>query len=239
MQYRLRILWLIGLLLAGMIAPAQPAGLYHIAKPVHLQSPAEMNRVERYLASLDENTLIEGSMYLDDEFAPGRLQLSNSLQVNDCFFRYNIFRDEIEFLAPDGDTMVLQYPARVKELKIGRKHYAWVSYIHKKQENCGYMEILNTGSIRLLKRTHALFEPSNPPYTALHIGNKYDRFVRVETYYLQKDNQPAIKLRRTVNGLKKLFPDQADFIHAYCRRNGLHPRNDHDLLALIKALQNK
>lgn len=237
MLVRLRIFCLLNCLLAIMAVVAQPAGLYHIAVPVHLKNQTGLNRVERYLASLDEDALIEGSMYLDDEFAPGRLQLGNNQYVNDCFFRYNMFRDEMEFVTPEGDTLVLQYPAGVKELKIGRKHYAWVCFIHKKNEIRGYMEVLNTGRIRLLKRTHALFEPSNPPYTALHIGNKYDRFVKVETWYIQHENQPAVKLRRTVSGLKKCFPAQSEFIHAYCRTNGLNLRNDHHLLALLKALQ--
>lgn len=210
---------------------AQPGCFYFLQKPDSGVVPA--NRVERYLALLDEKTPIEGSMYLDNEFAPANLILKNQQVLTNIFVRYNVFRDQMELIR-DNDTAWITRPEEVRLLTIGRDQFRWLPFVGRDTLVQGYFEVVSEGFYRLLVRHVALFEPANPPYTALHIGNEYDRFLPMEFLYIQAGDEPAVKLKRSSAFLQKMFGDQWPAAREFIKTAGLRLRKRSDAEQLIR-----
>lgn len=221
----------LALLFSSFPALAQPPDFYFIRKN---DSTIRINsRIERYLGLLDENTIIEGSMYLNDDFAPGMILLRNHRLVDNLFIRYNVFRDQMEMVVKN-DTVILAHPSETRWLGIGRNRYCWLPYSKKDTVAHGYFEVAVEGNYRLLVRRVALFEPANPPYTLLQLGNEYDRFVQVESFFVQSGEAPAQKLRRSGRFFASMFADDHQKIRAYIKANNLNLRKREDLVQLIR-----
>lgn len=222
---------LLSFLLASSPAWAQTLDFYFIRKT---DSTIRINsRVERYLDLLDENTIIEGSMYLNDDFIPGMILLKNHKLVDGLFIRYNVFRDQME-MAVKNDTVVLSSPFETRWLGIGRNRYCWLPYSKKDTVAYGYFEVAVEGYYRLLVRRVALFEPANPPYTMLQMGNEYDRFVQVETFFIQSGDGPAQKLRKSGRLFESMFADDHQKVRSYIRAHNLNLRKKEDAAKLVR-----
>lgn len=234
--YYMRLILISGWFIISFAGFAQHSPLYFLSKPSSVKSFREMSRSERYLSLLEEDTPIEGSMYLEDDFAPGIVILDNQQIISDCFFRYNVFRDEMEFINPAGDTLILMIPSKIKEIIIGSRVFIFSEYTYKKELRSGYLEVLCKGDFTLLKKYRVIFEPANPPYTALHMGHKLDRFVKLEFLYLQSGSSPARKIKPALRFLMETLPSKKAFILEYSQGKQLNLRRTEDLIDLFRAL---
>ena len=218
-------------LLFPLLLKAQQDRFYFVQKPDSNLLTA--NRVERYLALLDEKTLIEGSMYLDDEFAPANLVMTNRQVLTQVFLRYNVFRDQMEMIR-ENDTLLITKPGEVGLITIGREQFRWLPFEGRDTVAHGYFEVVSEGFYRLLVRRVMLFEPANPPYTALQIGNEYDRFVPLEFLYLQVGDEPAVRLKRSSAFLQKTFGSQWPAIKEFIKTANLSLRKRPDAERVVR-----
>lgn len=190
------------------------------------------SRTDKYIMSLDENIRIEGSMYLDDDFKLGELILIDDSHKDGAFYRYNVYSNEMEIIE-EKDTLAIISPERIKYLKFYDGTFIFTKFKNKKEINRGYFELLSNGNFRLLLRRIAIFEPYNPPYTALHSGSEYDRFIIFKSYYLQKNGSPAIKIRKNKHYILSILKDRRKELEKYIKQNKLKLRKDTDLINLI------
>ena len=190
------------------------------------------SRTDKYIMNLDENIRIEGSMYLDDDFKLGELILIDDSHKGGAFYRYNVYSNEMEIIEVK-DTLAIISPERIKYLKFNDGTFVFAKFKNKKEINRGYFELLSNGNFRLLLRRIAIFEPYNPPYTALHSGTEYDRFIILKSYYFQKNGNPAIKIRKNKHYVLSIFNDKRKELKKYIKQNKLKLHKDTDLINLI------
>ena len=199
------------------------------------------SRTDKYIMSLDENIRIEGSMYLDDDFKLGELILVDDSYKDGAFYRYNVYSNEME-IVEEKDTLAIISPERIKYLKFNDGTFVFTKFKYKNKINRGYFELLVNGNYKLLLRRIAIFEPYNPPYTALHSGSEYDRFIILKSYYLQKDGNPALKIRKNKQYILSILKDKRKELEKYIKQNKLKIHKDKDLIDLVNyynCLSNK
>ena len=188
--------------------------------------------MDKYIMNLDENIRVEGSMYLDADFKLGELILIDDSYKDGAFYRYNVYSNEMEIVEVK-DTLAIISPERIKYLKFNDGTFVFTKFTNRKEINRGYFELLSNGKYRLLLRRIAIFEPYNPPYTALHSGSEYDTFIILKSFYLQKNDSPAIKIRKNKHYMLSIFKDRRKELEKYIKKNKLKLHKDTDLINLI------
>lgn len=186
--------------------------VHFISSSNRLKQKEKLTRTERYLCSLDPDTPIEGSMYLEDEFSPGVIVYKNGLINDGLFFRYNAFYDEMEYLGPAGDTLVMEDVSNVHWIIAGMRKFIYDTVLNQTHKIKGFFEIIADGETRLLCKHSMVFERADPPYTALHHGYAYDRFRHMKSFYVQQQQKPAQKIKLSRDGLLEALPEKRDKI---------------------------
>ena len=170
-------------------------------------------------------------MYLDNEFAPTVIVFENG-QINDqLLFRYNAFYDEMEYLGPKGDTLVLEDLTEIKCLTLGNRKFIYHTTMNNTRKEEGFLEVIADGDTRLLCRHKMIFERADPPYTLLHHGHTFDRFRHQKLFYLQTESRPAIRITLSRSGLMKVLPEKQEKIERLWKT--LKPNNN--ILSEIKS----
>lgn len=186
--------------------------VHFISSSSRLKQKEKLTRTERYLCSLDLDTPIEGSMYLEDEFSPGVIVYKNGLIKDELFFRYNAFFDEMEYLGLAEVTLSIEDFSNIHWIIAGMHKFIYDSALNKTHTIKGLFEIIADGETRLLCRHTMVFERADPPYTTLHHGNAYDRFRHMKSFYVQQQQKPAQKIKLSREGLLEALPDKRDKI---------------------------
>ena len=231
----LRFILLVMLFLEVMALHAQYGKLYNIVRSDSMPDRNNMSRIERYLFDMDDEIMVEGSMYLDDEFKPGILILKNGLIFRDLFFRYNAFDDKMQMIQ-GVDTLSLVKPEEVKFLKISNRTFVYDDFSKSDSVQPSYFQLLSDGNYKLLVRHFIVFRFSNPFYLDMHIGDECDRFIKMNAYYVQEGSLPAIRIRKSIKSLQSAFPQNKDRIRQICNERGLNVRKEADLIHLFEML---
>jgi len=210
--------------------------IHFISSATRLKHKEKLSRVERYLSTLDPDTPIEGSMYLDDEFSPAVIVYENGNIKDQLFFRYNAFYDEMEYIAPAGDTLVLENLSGIKWIIIGSRKFVFDDVKNKDQTKKAFFEVIADGETRLLCRHTMVFEMADPPYTALHHGYAYDRFRHQKVFFLQTADKPAQKVRLSRSGLMEVLPEKQEKIEKLWKTLRPNPSNLSEIKIFFRHL---
>jgi hypothetical protein len=221
--------------LFALITQAQPTLLHSVVKPQGKVDAASLNRTERYLLSLGDDTFIQGSMYLDDDFRPGIMILKNGTVYRDMFYRYNVFSHKIQMLQ-GIDTLALIKPELVRFLKIGERTFVYDSIAAKDSMQHVFFQLLSDGHVRLLVKHTSVFQPVIPYFKEMHIGDEYDSFVLTKAYYIQEAGKPALRVRKTMRSLVAALPSYQSHLISLCTSLDLNLRKEADLVRLFEAL---
>lgn len=210
--------------------------IHYISSATRLKQKEKLNRTERYLRTLDPNIPIEGSMYLDDEFSPAVIVYDNGKIKDQLFFRYNAFYDEMEYIGPAGDTIVLENLSGIKWIIIGPRKFIHDDVRKNHQTKKAFFEVISDGETRLLCRHTMIFERANPPYTALHHGYAYDRFRHQKLFYLQTADKPAQKIKLSRSGLIEAIPEKQEKIEKLWKTLRPNPSNISEIKTFFRHL---
>jgi hypothetical protein len=231
----LRLLLAVYGLMFALYGLAQQSNYYSVVKPQGKVDPASLSRTERYLLALDDETFIQGSMYLEDDFRPGILILKNGSVYRDMFYRYNAFSNKVQMLQ-GLDTLALIKPEQVRFLKIGERTFVYDSIQSNGNHVPVFFQLLSDGQLRLLVKHASVFQPVIPYYKEMHIGDEYDSFVLTKTYYVQEKGMAPQRIRKSVKSLKAALPAYDKSIIQLCNTLDLNLRKETDLVRLFEAL---
>lgn len=231
----LAYLLVIGGCVLAHILQAQHTLLHSVVKPQGKVDAASLNRTERYLLSLGDDTFIQGSMYLEDDFRPGIMILKNGTVYRDLFYRYNVFSHKVQMLQ-GIDTLALIKPELVRFLKIGERTFVYDSIAATDSMQHVFFQLLSDGPVRLLVKHTSVFQPVIPYFREMHIGDEYDSFVLTKAYYVQEAGKPAIRVRKSIRSLVTALPNYEKPITNHCNLLDLNLRKESDLVRLFEAL---
>lgn len=206
-----------------------------LVKPVRDSAEYSRCNLEKYLLSLPNGYLVEGSIYLNDAFAPGTLiRTDNSVQSR-LYFRYNILRDEF-YVIDKQDTGILNSPRSVKYLSTDMQTFVYTDYIKRNTHSEGYFQLLADGKFRLLLKYEMTYDRANPTCSYLQFANEYDQLRAVKTYYIQEGNNPAEKIRTNLRSISRSLKTGKDSIKTIVHRKNLNINRQEDIVKLINFL---
>ena len=178
-----------------------------------------------------------GSPYLTEEFVKGTLFL-NEKNYGDYLFRYNIFRDEVEFkkdtYAPvesvkkiEGILVELEDDTKISvhTLTIDTNTY----------ERKFFVEIVE-GNYQLNKLVRAKFTAPKKAETTLSADVKA-KFTKIEEFYVINEDKVE-KLVQKKKELKKQFPDEGEKMMAFVNEEKINLKKEDDLKKLFQYMNN-
>ena len=131
---------------------------------------------------------IEGSPYLQKNYTSAKVTKINTL----ASMRYNVYRDEFEFISPKNDTLVLDKINDFSDLTIlaTNTKYQLVNYINENGKiNYGYLiDLYQKGDFGLYKKENVLLSEEKIAKTSMEQNMPPKYFKSNDFYYLKNKN---------------------------------------------------
>lgn len=184
-----------------------------------------------------EKSKIEGSPYLNKFFYNANI----GENFNNVFMRYNVYKDEFEFINQKNDTLVLNKSDDYKNITFTglKTTYNLISYVEKKETKKGYFLLVHKKNNTILykKQRISFFaaKSASTPY-----GNDVPaKFVPTDDkYFIKFNEQEILELTTSKKAIIKLFPEKKTEIENYIKTNNLDLEKEKDLIRLIDFLAN-
>lgn len=164
----------------------------------------------------------EGSPFLIDSFVEGSLKIAKEATYK-MPMRYNIYGDVFE-VKYKGRLMQLLPDEMVESLHLQNYQLVTAQYELDKKKMKGFLFVLDTGSVNLLKRRNVSFEDWKPA-RAQEAGPTLARFKEgVQIYFIQIGNK-IIQIKN-VKELPELFPSNRSKIREYIKEHKIKLKDE-------------
>lgn len=177
----------------------------------------------------------QGSPYNQDAF-----QLAMVEDITEkANMRYNIYKDEFEFLTPKNDTLILDKIEDFGKLSFAatKTKYKLVNYISTNDKYYyGYLiDIYQKENVGLFKKENIEFNEEKIARTSLESNMPAKYYKSKNTYFL--------KIKETINEFPsnkkkiiKLFPEKKEVIEAFIKDNKIDFDKEQDLIKVVDFL---
>ena len=143
----------------------------------------------------------DADFYLSD-WQGGSIFLDNTTTLPGYMFRYNVYSDQIELRS-------IVNPENIEYISIGGKIFMYSTYIDKHgSTTAGYFEILVKGDCYLLLRRN--LKVTQGDHDVKLYGSPSSTTV-IESYYIKKNNQPAVAVDKSKSSLLDNLSDKPKF----------------------------
>jgi len=211
------------LVLSQMILGQLPYSVNQTPNPF----PTDYNMDKKYnVEKTEEYKDIDGSPYLKNEFQVGLFYLKDS-KIIKLPIRYNIYRDEMEYLS-DGVSYVVGSPELLQRIFFGDLEFMYLPNISKG----GYFEVFETGKCTLIQKKVVEFRPSEGAKPI--VGLLPAKFVRMaDVFYLLINQTQTIKISN-VRSVINAFPDQKNKIESFIKQEKIKNVKKESLIKIVK-----
>jgi hypothetical protein len=172
--------------------------------------------------------IVEGSPYVQDDWATGTVLLQNGTSFSNISMRLNILDKQLHFLKDGKEYIVNKDFQKVSfvNAKTGEKQ-VFISGFSDTQEPALF-EVLSAGKTTFLKLTNKEIKEDKPYGSATY----EHRIVNKNAYFINDGKQLAkIKLERKI--IEDLLSDKSVAVKEFINQNKLNLRNEKDALRLF------
>ena len=161
---------------------------------------------------------IQGSPYLSKDF-----KAANVSQINVIAnMRYNVYKDEFEFITPKNDTLILDKINDFANLEFvnSKTKYFLTNYTNESNRIVfGYLiNLYEKGNFGLFKKDNILMQEEKIAKTTLEANMPAKYYNASSTYFLKNDKN-FIKFPESKKQLVKIFPDKKEMIEKFLKEN--------------------
>ncbi len=216
--------------LSGQVITKEHEGWTEKADFLHFR-----NAMEKELYSKEDlYRNIEGSPFLNNNFADGVLITNDSIMYENVPLRYNIFKDEMEFLiTPDDGPRIIGNPRNFLYFILDDRLFAYKAFMEKDRPVYKYFEIVRTGKCQVLKRKNVVYV--EPQQSRGIVGSSPAKFEeRRDSYYLQFGTLSPVEVNLRRRSILDAFDQKRDEIAAFVNDNNLSYRNPDDLIKMAE-----
>lgn len=177
-----------------------------------------------------------GSTYNQPNFSAARVENLN-LQA---FMRYNVFKDEFEFITPKNDTLILDKIEDFNTITFigNKKKYCLTVYTNdsNRLENGYLIELYNKGNFTLYKKENIVFTEEKIAKTTLEkdMPAKYSK--ASDSYFLKNSATGTTAFPDGKKALTKMFPDKKQAIETFLKENKIDLDKEPDMIKTIDFL---
>jgi hypothetical protein len=175
---------------------------------------------------------IEGSPYMTDEFINGSVFTTSKIQYNDIPLRYNVYNDEMQFQAPDGNIAAIAAPEVIEKVTFGEYTMEYIPFTNAKKIRRGFFVLLVDGNVKLYARPNVEYRPPVPP--APYKEPEPAKFLeKPDTYYIRIGLEAA-QLIENKKDLEEIFPDHKKEVATFIKKNKVNHRKEEKLKELVE-----
>jgi len=173
---------------------------------------------------------IQGTLYLNEEFSPGKIITSDGATYEAIPLRYNAYSDDMEFQKGE-DIYNIDPKTIVRRAEFGGVVFGCMRYDFFGKIQHGFFEILTEGKATLLvKYTIKFLEKEKAQAFADPKPARFD--APKKEYFIAFEGAPA-KLITNKKSLLELFGDRKDEMESYMSKNKLSIREDDALTKIF------
>jgi hypothetical protein len=188
--------------------------------------PTDYNRDKKYnVEKTEEYKDIEGTPYLKDEFQLGVFYLKNSKTL-ELPIRYNIYRDEMEYLL-DGVSYVVGSPESLVKVIFAGSEFRYLPAISKG----GYFELFVSGKSNLLLKRAVEYRPSEGSKPI--VGLQPAKFVRSTDIFYLVINQAQVFRVLNMSSVIMAFQDQKTKIEDFIKKEKIKNIKKENLVKIV------
>ncbi len=197
--------------------------------------------------SQNESARVSGGMYINPARSKGKPQGSPYTQPAfakanlpkikvEAFMRYNVYKDEFEFITPKNDTLILD---KIEDFDhvvftgLNRK-YELVPYTVGKKLEYGYLlNLYEKNGLTLYKKERIGFVEAKVAKTSLEMSMpaKYNKLGDI--FFFKNKESGTAEFPDSKKALIKIFPEKKDTIESFFKTNKIDFENEKDLIQLI------
>ena len=178
----------------------------------------------------------KGSQYINQMFASAKVENVNQKS----FMRYNVFKDEFEYISARNDTLILDKIEDFGNITFVATNtkYKCVNYTNtnKKLIN-GYLIVLyEKEDFILFKKQNITFYEEKIAKTSLE-SNMPAKYVKADDfYYLKNKSVGIVEFPSNKKGIVKLYPEKKAAIEAFIKANDIDFDLEKDMMKVIDFL---
>ncbi len=171
---------------------------------------------------------IKGSPYENEEFTSGFLVTINNTKYENIPLRLNIYNNDIEYQAKNGEILALYNREIINHLMIGSSKYKYLPYPKGNRTYKTFFKVIEEGKASLLVRQRVIFREARP--AADYKKPAPPTFKRQpDEYYIQLEDGLAQK----VSGKKDLETILSPSVKAFIKKNKIKATRLDDLQKLV------
>lgn len=174
---------------------------------------------------------VKGTPYLDESYVDGTIIFATNTRT--APLRYNAHKDLFEFKI-DGQSRVLDPSTTVKKVNFGEATFVVEKYVNDKGiTKYGYFALLDSGKVSLYSKKSVKFTPGMKG-RALDGGDQPAEFRRApDEFYFKTANGELIEIK-SIKAMIAAFPDKQDEALAFAKKEKISPRDEEELVKLVK-----
>ncbi|HVI48744.1 MAG TPA: hypothetical protein VM802_28000 [Chitinophaga sp.] len=175
---------------------------------------------------------VQGTPYLQDEWAKGSIQMKIGKTFTDLMLKYDMVEDAPLFKGKQGESIYFaEFPQAFTITDLKDNHLQQFRSGYKPVKGAtaqSYYEVLADGKVQLLKRKVKVLR-EDKPYGSATTVRKIDENIN---YFIAKDGQP-VNIKKSERAVLEAIGDKNSELEAYIRSNKLNVKNDEDLIKLV------
>ncbi len=184
---------------------------------------------------VEKDRKVEGSPYFNANFSV--IKVENFEQ--NYKMRYNVFKDEFEFISIKNDTLILDKIEDFKNLNFvsTNTNYKLVNYLNQDEKfYYGYLiDIYQKNNFGIFKKENITLTEEKIAKTTLEQNMPAKYYKSSDTYFL-KSKEKISEFPSTKKRLTKLFLDKKDIIETFLKENKIDFDKDSDKIKIINFL---
>jgi len=171
-----------------------------------------------------------GSLYIGNDWPSGDLILKGGKMIADYHFRYDIYSDQMQFIA-GNDTLAFASPSELYSVSFDGKTFVYEPYECSGMLMKGYFELLVPGKKQLLMKRSVSYHLEEEPVESP--GSK-DTYLISECYFLKSDNEPAQKVMCNRKSALVAMGDKQKELEDYLKKTGNKVKTLEDLKKMVE-----
>lgn len=173
----------------------------------------------------------EGSPYFSKEFFDGSVTILKGKTYYGLQLKINFYSNEVVFLDTEGNEMVVAQPVERVELNTpkGKKIFRTGYNSFDGHDNAVFYEVLDSGTISILKYTEVKFSERQPYPNARFVRTYRDRTL----YYTAKGTELQ-KAPKTNEEVCALFDKKKEEISFFIKKEQIKIKKEEDMIKLFQ-----
>jgi hypothetical protein len=173
---------------------------------------------------------IEGSPYLNDSLVDGVISVNNGRYPH-IAMRYNIYRDQIEFLQ-DQILYALLPDRAIRKIELGEIKLVVEPYEFKGKVKNGYFNLLDSGKASLFSKPVVIYKEREEQKAMQYEASK-SKYIRLSDKYYCKVGKQQVVMIENMKDLLAVLSDKEVQLKQFIAKNKIANKSEKDFIRVV------